>query len=93
MSRFSPPSPAPSPPDAQKPRIVCKYSGMNILDCRERIQIVIEGAIPRGAGFCLRNEGFTRCSKSTWDAPATPMSIATAQAIGNAFFQQEQETP
>lgn len=79
--------------NSNKPRPVVSYKGMQIWDARERIQIVIAGKIPLGAGFCLRTEGFTRRSKTTWDAPHSPMSIAAAQAIGNAFFQQEQETP
>ena len=84
-------SPAPPPPDAEKPRVVCRYRGMNICDARERVQIVIEGAPPRGMAGSLQVEGFRRINSHTWEAPANPMNYATAQAIGTAFF--EKETP
>lgn len=73
----------------QTPRTVCQYRGMQIRDARETIQVVIDGEIPRGVRWSLRNEGFTRQSDTMWEAPATPMSIAAAQAIGGAFFEKE----
>lgn len=93
MSRFSPPSKAPAPPDAEKPRTVCRYLGMQICDARDRIQVVIDGEPPRGVRWSLRNEGFSRRSNGIWEAPHTPMSIMAARAIGSEFFGNEQETP
>jgi len=88
----TPSSPAPMPPDADKPREVCRYRNMQILDCRERIQVVITGEPPRGVRWTLKNEGFNRRNNTTWEAPNTPITIMAAQAIGSTFFE-EQETP
>lgn len=86
----TPPSPAPAAPDAEKPRTVCVYRGMQIQDCRDRIQVVTDGTWPAGARAGLRVEGFRKRSDTTWDAPSSPMSIAAARAIGNIFFGEEQ---
>lgn len=79
------------PPDADKPRLVAQYQGLQIFDARDRIQVVITGEPPRGVRWTLKNEGFTRRDNATWEAPNTPMSVMAAQAIGSTFF--EQETP
>jgi hypothetical protein len=73
-----------------RPRLVVNYGGLQIYDARDRIQIVIDGAPPRGLAGSLHVEGFRRLNASTWDAPANPMNIATAQAIGAAFFTTDQ---
>jgi hypothetical protein len=85
-------SPAPAAPDADKPRLVCRYRGLQILDARENILVVIVGEPPVGARGGLRHEGFRRDSNSTWSAPATPMAILAAQAIGTIFFSEQEKS-
>lgn len=92
MSQFSPSSPAPKPADADKPRVVCRYRGMQVLDARDRVLVVIEGDHPCGLGAGLRAEGFRRRSRNIWEAPANPQNYMAAQVIGRTYFE-EQETP
>lgn len=73
----------------KKPMTVVKYKNMQIQDSRDRIQVVIEGDLPLGAGAGLRHEGFRRKAANTWEAPATPQNYMAAQAIGTEFFGKE----
>lgn len=90
MTRVPPmASPAPPPPDGDRPRIVAKYRGMNVLDDRQSVLIQIDGDLPPGAGAGLRVEGFRRRSSNTWEAPANPQNYMAAQVIGSTFFSGE----
>lgn len=79
----------PLPAEADKPRCVVDYGGMQIWDRREQIRVVLVQPAPLGITGCLRREGFTRRGEGIWDAPHNPMSITTAQAIGSAFFEKD----
>lgn len=78
------------PPDADKPRVVVDYGGMQILDARENIRVVLKGKPPRGVRWCLKDAGFRPSERETvWNRPASPDAIFQAQNIGNTFFAQE----
>jgi hypothetical protein len=79
----------PIPAEADKSRLVCQYSGLQIFDARERIQVVLADPQPVGIRACLRHEGFKLRGSGIWEAPATPMSITAAQAIGHEFFGEQ----
>lgn len=80
-------SPAPPPPDADKPRVVVEYSGMQILNCREHVQVLLGSNPPRGIRGSLRIEGFKENDRGIWEAALTPRNIMSAQAIGNTYFK------
>jgi hypothetical protein len=83
------------PPEADKPRVVCRYKGAQIRDAREHVQIVFSVEPPRGVKGCLRIEGFQPTGPDgAWQRRHTPIAVIKAQAICNTFFQpEEQETP
>lgn len=83
---MSPCPPPAIPPEADKPRIVCRYRGMQVLDAREHVLVVIEGEQPCGVGAGLRAEGFRRRSSNSWEAPANPQNYMAAQVIGRTYF-------
>lgn len=85
MTRSSPPA-IPLPPEADKPRMVIDYGGLQIWDARHDIRVVLKGEPPRGVKGCLRVEGFRQVRDGVWTRPNTPDAIFTAQHIGATFF-------
>lgn len=77
----------PPPPPTDEPRVVIDYSGMQVLDCREHIQIRLTDPPPKGLRWSLKDAGFRPMPESnTWQRPHTPDAIFKAQTIGRAFF-------
>lgn len=93
MTRVPPmPSPAPPPPGSEKPRLVCDYGGLQILDARDEIQVrITQSPPPRGLRWGLKDAGFKSTNGMLWTRPHTPDAIMKAQTVGNIFFAKETE--
>ena len=83
------PSPAPPPPEAEKPRLVCRYQGMQIFNARDRIVVVLSEDPPHGIRGGLKVEGFQRQADGSWAKPHSVMAIMEARAVGSAFCGDE----
>lgn len=79
-------------PEADKPRLISAYSGMNILDARDHIRIVLTREPPKGVRYELKRAGFNPMpgDSATFFRTTNPQAIFDAQMIGATFFK---ETP
>lgn len=77
--------------EADKPKVVIEYRGLQIRDARDHIQLHFTSMPPpRGVKWCMKDAGFKSSNGGrTWIKPNTPDAIFTAQSIGNTFFTQE----
>lgn len=77
---------------SSEPRVVINYSGMQVLDAREHVQIRLTASPAKGLRTQLRAAGFKPMpGGTTWQRPHTPDAIFKAQGIGRTFFKPEQE--
>lgn len=79
--------------EADKPRLVVDYGGLQIWDARENIRVVLKGKPPRGIRWCLKDAGFRPSERETvWNRPACPDAIMQAQSIGTIFFSEQEKS-
>lgn len=73
-------------PEADKPRVVCDYSGVQIIDARHHVRVVFKGDPPKGARYCLKDAGFQATPDGAWQRPMSPDAVFQAQNIVALFF-------
>jgi len=76
------------PPDADKPRLVHDYGGMQLLDAREHLRVKLLGEPPKGVRWSLKDAGFKPMpgDANTYYRLTNPQAIFAAQMIGATFF-------
>lgn len=80
-------------PESDKPRIVARYRGLQLVDARDFIRVVFDADPPRGMRWCLKNAGFKPAADGAWERRMCPDAIFQAQAIAKIFSTTDQETP
>lgn len=75
-------------PEADKPREVIALRGIQVLDARDRLRVVLRGKPPVGVKTCLRHSGFQPISDGVWEAPHSPSTIFAATDIVKTFFEE-----
>lgn len=88
MNRTTHPAAQVLPAEADKGRVVIEYAGIQVLDARARLRVVLTGETPRGVKGCLRLDGFRPVADGIWEAPHTPATIFAAQSIVKTFFEE-----